>query len=125
MRKAVLFSGILSLFILCRLLAPSQYLFKDMAELPVNHPDHNWDHGAIVHILPTVSHDRILLKASFAEAMDAEPSMVIGNRSFPGHMTDTKGLFWSFGATGLTPGHTYQLELENAAGRKLCDPWPF
>jgi len=37
---------------------------------------------------------------------------------------DTAGEFYSFDITNLEPEHTYQLTLQDARGKDLCDPWP-
>ena len=37
---------------------------------------------------------------------------------------DSTGEFYSFDLAGLEPERTYQLVLEDAAGKPLCDPWP-
>ena len=84
----------------------------------------NWHAGTVRHLLPGVSHDRLLLKASFVRPMTAPPTLRAGTRKATGVRLDTAGEFYSFDLTGLEPEHTYQLVLEDAAGRSLCDPWP-
>ncbi|MFN0106073.1 MAG: hypothetical protein ACKV2U_28785, partial [Bryobacteraceae bacterium] len=81
----------------------------------------SWQAGSVSHLLPTASHDRILLKASFRERPKA-PVLRVGKRNVAGRMTDTQGHFWSFDVTGLAPAQPHNLELLD--GRKpLCDPW--
>lgn len=82
-----------------------------------------WDARAVVHLLPTVSDNRILLKASFDHPLPASPRLRIGGKFYPGQRTDTRGQFWAFDATGLEPSRPYELQLVGAAGRRLCDPW--
>ena len=41
-----------------------------------------WDDGELAHLLPTSSHDRILIKASFKIALDAAPSLQVGDQRF-------------------------------------------
>ena len=84
----------------------------------------NWQAGTVRHLLPGVSHDRLLLKASFVRPMTAPPTLRAGTRKATGVRLDSAGEFYSFDLTGLEPEHTYQLVLQDAAGRSLCDPWP-
>jgi hypothetical protein len=84
----------------------------------------NWRAGTVRHLLPAVSHNRFLLKASFEPALSAAPALRAGARSAVGIRADTAGEFYSFDVTGLEPEHTYQLELIDSRGKPLCDPWP-
>ncbi len=83
-----------------------------------------WNAGTVRHLLPGVSHDRMLLKASFVRPMTAAPILRAGTRKAMGVRLDSAGEFYSFDLTRLEPEHTYQLVLEDASGRPLCDPWP-
>ena len=83
-----------------------------------------WNAGAVAHLIPTANDRRILIKASFKQALRAAPLLVIGGRKLRGRAGDTQGYFWSFDAAGLEPGRAYRLELVDASGRALCDPWP-
>lgn len=83
-----------------------------------------WNSGSVRHLLPTVNDRRMLLKASFQTALLKPPRLVVGKRVFTGRMTDTRGLFWAFDATGLEPARPYRLTLLEAAGKPLCDSWP-
>lgn len=82
-----------------------------------------WWPGGVQHLLPTASHDRILLKASFGAPPRLVPHLLVGDRAVAGEMTDTAGLFWQFDATGLAPGRPYRLVLLEGRGEPLCDPW--
>src|SRR5688572_8973866 len=84
----------------------------------------NWNAGTVRHLLPGVSHDRLLLKASFVRPMTAPPTLRAGTRKATGVRLDTNGEFYSFDMTALEPEHTYQLVLEDNTGRQVCDPWP-
>jgi hypothetical protein len=57
----------------------------------------------VAHLLPTISHDRLLIKASLREARREAPVLRIGRRAFAGIRTDTAGSFWTFDAAGLEP----------------------
>lgn len=92
--------------------------------LSPNHPDTAWNHGAVAHLLPTVNHERILIKVSFAKAQKSPPRLLVNNRPIQGVRTDSHGFFWYFDAKGLQPDTRYNLEIQNAVGHRLCDPWP-
>jgi len=83
-----------------------------------------WDAGAVRHLLPTASHDALLLKASFSRPLPGRPRLRIGSRAVEGVRADTAGEFFWFHAGGLEPGRTYQLNLLDAGGQPLCAPWP-
>jgi hypothetical protein len=87
-------------------------------------PDPDWEAGPLLHLLPTVSHDRILIKVSFRDPLTAAPRLKAGDRVFQGRQTDTRGLFWAFDATGLAPATRYSLVIQSASGEDLCDAWP-
>ena len=46
------------------------------------------------------------------------------DRKVAGRAADTRGLFWTFDATDLEPGRRYELQILDARGRAVCDPWP-
>lgn len=82
-----------------------------------------WDAGEVVHVLPTASHDRFLIKASFRTALEAAPVLDVGGTRIAGRRTDTQGETWSFDAPGLEPDTSYRLALAGAGGKALCAPW--
>jgi hypothetical protein len=85
-----------------------------------------WDSGQLAHLLPTASHERLLLKASFLRSLEGVPVLEIAGRNrhrIRGHMTDTRGECWLFDARDLTPATTYRLRLRSAGARSLCEPW--
>jgi len=88
------------------------------------HVDPTWNAGQIVHLLPTVNHNRILIKASFQIPLTQAPILKANGKSYVGRQTDTQGYFWYFDATGLEPNHKYDLAIEDSLGKPLCDPWP-
>jgi hypothetical protein len=83
-----------------------------------------WQAGDVAHILPTVSHERILLKASFHEPLGGAPVLHVDNRRIIGEQTDTTGAFWQFDAADLSPARAYSLTLTDATDRPLCESWP-
>src|SRR6202790_811037 len=82
-----------------------------------------WDDGELEHLLPTSSHDRILIKASFKKPLGAAPTLQVGDQSILGLRSDTRGYFWQFHAGDLKPGTSYELSLSSADDRSLCQPW--
>jgi hypothetical protein len=91
------------------------------AESPPREKD--WDQGGVQHLIPTASHDRFLIKASFKEAQLAPPELVVGNTRVRGQANTSAGDFWQFDVTGLSPSSPYTLSLKSASGRALCEPW--
>jgi len=82
-----------------------------------------WDAGLVEHLLPTVNHRRLLLKASFTQALKRAPGLRVGNRVHPGIRADFDGRFWAFDVDGLKPEHPYNLQLAGGDGKPLCAPW--
>jgi hypothetical protein len=82
-----------------------------------------WDGGELAHVLPTSSHDRILVKASFKKPLEAAPVLQVGDQRAVGERTDTRGSFWQFNAASLKPGTPYLLSLSSSDGRALSQPW--
>jgi hypothetical protein len=84
----------------------------------------SWEAGQVLHLLPTVSDSRILIKASFKKPLSAPPSLRVDALTVRGAMNDTEGSCWQFQATGLRPGRKYSLSLVGADRKSLCQPWP-
>ena len=87
-----------------------------------------WNSGQLTHLLPTVNHDRLLLKFSLREPRGQEPRgraprLRIEDRVFGAEATDSQGRFWRVDAPDLEPATEYELILEDEGGRALCDPW--
>lgn len=87
-------------------------------------PSDGWDAGAVTHLLPTASHRRIRLKASFRAPLSAPPRLSVGARRVRGARTDAEGRFFAFDVDGLPPGTRHGLRLWDARGRPLCASWP-
>jgi hypothetical protein len=85
-------------------------------------PSTSWDPGRVRHLLPAVSATRMLIKASFTQALAAPPMLKIGPKAVHGRVNDTRREFWQFDASGLEPGRHYALSL-SSAGKTLCEPW--
>ncbi|HTO63635.1 MAG TPA: hypothetical protein VMM15_20530 [Bradyrhizobium sp.] len=83
-----------------------------------------WNAGDLAHVIPTASHERLLIKTSFLAPVQTTPQLMVGDHATPGLRSDTGGRFWQFDVAGLAPGTTYSLQIRDAAGRVLCDPWP-
>src|SRR3954447_24903759 len=82
-----------------------------------------WDEGDLAHLLPTSSHERILLKTSFKRPLETAPVLRVGDQRVVGVRSDTRGFFWQFQAADLRPGTPHQLSLAASDGRPLCEPW--
>jgi hypothetical protein len=87
-------------------------------------PAQPWQAGPVLHILPTVGHDRFMVKLSLREPAPIGLRLFADNRRIWGRATDSAAETWQFAAEGLEPGRRYLLHLTDAAGRPLCDPWP-
>jgi hypothetical protein len=72
---------------------------------------------AVRHVLPAATHERFLIKVSFAAALRNPPVLRVGNRKVQGVRTDSDGQFWMFDVDGLAPATTYQLQL-------FSESWP-
>ncbi|WP_293484684.1 hypothetical protein [Phenylobacterium sp.] len=82
-----------------------------------------WRTGDVAHLLPTVSHDEILLKASLTRPARRSLTLRVDGRQIPGLRSDIAGRYWRFRASRLTPGRVHRLQLFEG-GDALCDPWP-
>jgi len=83
----------------------------------------DWDQGEVQHLIPTVSHDRFLIKASFTQAQSTAPELDVNGARVRGQANASAGDFWQFDVTGLAPATSYKLSLIGAGGRALCEPW--
>src|SRR5262245_33646225 len=83
-----------------------------------------WNQGQLVHLIPTASQERFLIKASFKAPLTAAPRLAVDGRSFEGVQTDPQGRFWRFDATSLRPATPYELRITEPGGAPLCDAWP-
>ncbi len=88
-----------------------------------------WDAGRVRHLIPAADATRIRLKLSLHAPLQGpitlecqgpgqERQRVTGNR------TDSAGRCFQMDVIGLQPGTRYQLGLQDAQGRALCDDWP-
>lgn len=87
-------------------------------------PDPAWNEGQLAHLIPTASHDRLLIKASFRAPLERAPTLRVNGRKTVGVRTDVQGRFWRFDVPGLQPDTPHTLRLFDAAGAPLCDAWP-
>lgn len=82
----------------------------------------SWSGGQLQHLIPLTNHDSLMLKVSFVEPQD-NPTLRIGQNSYPGLQTDTLGRFWTFHASGLESDQEYELTLQQQ-GSRYADSWP-
>ena len=83
----------------------------------------DWDAGELFHVLPTVSHDRALLKCSFQAPLPEAPELRVDGRRIAAQKTDTRGRFWAFDVDALRPATEYDLQLRSGRGGFLAEPW--
>jgi hypothetical protein len=95
------------------------------ADATTNAREGDWDQGRVQHLLPTVNHDRLLIKGSFDRPLLTTPELHVGANRVRGQRSTASGDFWQFDVPGLKPATTYQLSLTEARGRPLCEPWTF
>src|ERR1700749_1979209 len=88
-----------------------------------NPREKDWDQGAVQHLIPTASHDRFLIKASFTQPQVAVPELEIGNTRVRGQSNAAAGDFWQFDVTGLSPATAYKLSMTSGGGKPLWEPW--
>lgn len=86
--------------------------------------DDGWDAGLVAHLLPGANHERLLLKASFRQAMADPPTLELKGRSVRGRRSDSEGCCFAFDVRGLAPDTSHELRLRSADGAPLCDSWP-
>lgn len=82
-----------------------------------------FDAGEVAHLLPTASHDRILLKTSFVAPQLAPPSLHVDGRAVAGTAVGGTGRFFEFDVRGLAPATSIELALHGADDRPLCASW--
>jgi hypothetical protein len=82
-----------------------------------------WNAGEVVHLIPTASHDRFLIKASFKSPLKSAPQLRVNGKPHAGVQTDPQGRFWRFDVPSLRPATAYELQIADRHA-PLCDPWP-
>jgi hypothetical protein len=87
-------------------------------------PGDTWNQGDLIHIIPMVNHECILLKTSFQNPQGSQLRLRVNDRKYSGKKSDIHGRFWQFEADGLEPAREYTLQIVDDAGRAICDPWP-
>src|SRR6476620_11382240 len=78
-----------------------------------------WDAGQIAHLIPTASHERFLIKASFKAALTEPPRLSVDGKTVEGVQTDPDGRFWRFDAQSLQPATQYELRVTDRGGAPL------
>ncbi len=86
--------------------------------------DDGFDAGPVRHLLPSATHERIRLKASFEAPRPAPPLLDVDGSRVPGRRTDTAGRFFLFDVEGLVADREHTLRLRDADGTAMTDPWP-
>src|SRR5258708_14537398 len=83
-----------------------------------------WNGGDLVHLLPTVNDERMLIKVSFVRALAKPPRLLVDKRAASARRTDSSGEHWEFSIDGLQPARRYTLQLVDAGGKRLPASWP-
>jgi hypothetical protein len=83
-----------------------------------------WNAGQLSHLIPTASHERFLIKASFKTPVVEAPRLSVNGKSVDGVQTDTQGRFWRFDVPSLQSATQYALRITDRGGAPLCDAWP-
>ncbi len=77
------------------------------------------------HILPSATHERFVIKASFHERQGSAPALLVdGATRVAGRMTDSEGEYFAFDVRGLAPDREYALRIVDAAGKAITSEWP-
>jgi hypothetical protein len=64
-------------------------------------PRDGWIQGQLAHLIPTASHERFLIKASFNSPLNDTPRLSINGKPVAGMRTDNQGRFWRFDVSAL------------------------
>lgn len=83
-----------------------------------------WNAGPLQHIIPTANHERFLIKISLKSAVYEAPRLRVDDRQIVGSRTDVIGRCFQFDIPKLQPATRYELQLFDAGGARLSDPWP-
>ncbi len=86
-------------------------------------PSPGFDNGSVEHLLSTVTHERLLLKASFERPLREAPRLRVAGRTVEGRRSDAAGRFWRWDVDGLRPDRRHGLRLLSGRGRSLAEPW--
>src|SRR5262245_54850950 len=54
-------------------------------------PKDGWGQGQLVHLIPTASHERFLIKVSFKAPLAGKPRLTVNGKPVEGVQTDPKG----------------------------------
>jgi hypothetical protein len=82
-----------------------------------------FDAGSLEHVLSTVTHERLLLKASFERPLSDAPRLRIAGTTVEGRRSDAAGRFWRWDVDDLRAGRPQGLRLLDGRGRNLAEPW--
>jgi hypothetical protein len=99
-------------------------LSSSTANAAQSRSNRTWNSGDVAHLLPAATHERFLIKTSFRTPHRVPPVLLAGGRKVSARAGDTLGFFWAFDVGGLEPNRRYTLQILDARGRALCDPWP-
>ncbi|KAE9629937.1 hypothetical protein GP644_09565 [Parasedimentitalea maritima] len=95
-----------------------------MLPYPAKSQAKTWNGGDVAHLIPTASHERFLIKASFQNARSEAPVLRVDGQATTGSKTDLAGKFWQFDAQDLEAGKEYTLQLFEGGGGEITETWP-
>jgi hypothetical protein len=78
-----------------------------------------FDPGVLEHVLSTATHDRVLVKASFARPLERAPRPRVGDTTVTGRRSDTAGRFWRWDVGDLRPDRAHRVRVLGESGRAL------
>src|SRR5262245_21881944 len=83
-----------------------------------------WRPGPLLHVIPTASHERFLVKISLRSPSGEAPHLRVDDRQVAGLQTDVAGRCFQFDVSSLRSATIYELQLVAPDGGTLSDPWP-
>ena len=82
-----------------------------------------WNQGDLLHLIPTASHNRFLIKCSFNNPQ-SEPLLRVDGRLIQADNSDSFSRYFAFDVPLLSSNTEYTLQLFDKKAKALCDPWP-
>ena len=68
-----------------------------------------WNEGKLAHLIPTASHERFLIKASFKAPLAGKPRLTVDGKPIEGKRTDSRGPFLVVRCIIAPAGHSVRV----------------